>query len=77
MNQSFQQGGFDTVSRLLYVASHMPPTNPKKKPTQAVVRIREADWKILMALQVKLGLDNSEITRMAWRVLAAKEGVAA
>jgi len=50
-------------------------TNVKPIATQVNFRPTAEDKKIMGALHRKLGVDNSQIFRLAIRALAAKEGV--
>jgi len=50
---------------------------PKKSVPQHTVRWNEPDLKLMTALHKKLGVDFSQIIRLAIRALATKEGVTA
>lgn len=50
----------------------------KQHPQSVGVRFDPADYKLIAALQRKLGVKNlSEVVRMGLRALATKEGVTA
>jgi len=49
----------------------------KKSVPQHTVRWNEPDLKLMSALHKKLGVDFSQIIRLAIRALATKEGVTA
>lgn len=48
-----------------------------KLKDMAAIRFTSDDKKIVVALRKKLGVDTSQIIRLAIRALATKEGVAA
>ena len=52
----------------------MVATKPKTVP-QSNIRWTEADFRIVQALQKRLGVDISQIIRLGIRALATKEGV--
>jgi hypothetical protein len=63
-----------------YTVLGMADITPRKLSEtvdQVNIRTRPEDMEILAVLRQKLGVDNSQIFRLAIRVLATKEGVAA
>ena len=63
------------IDTLHPIGSQYAPMKKKPIPTKVALRPTEEDYSIISKLRGKLGVDNSQVLRIALRRLAEHEGL--